>query len=103
MVECTWIATHDHMPGAGLRLTVRGTCTCPSPGYTLGLTPAGSPGGNEKELTLAFDAMPPGGENPVEPGETDCSVEYVEENAPEYDTVTIQGEGGGTVEVNHVH
>jgi hypothetical protein len=103
MVQCTWIATHDHMPGADLRLTVRGTCTCPSPGYTLGLTRETKQGDNGKELVLTFEATPPGQDNPVERGETDCAVQYVEENAPEYDTVTIQGEGGDSIEVTHVH
>jgi hypothetical protein len=103
MIECTWVATHDHMPGAELRLTVRGTCTCPSAGYTLGLARSETQGANTRELTLIFDAIPPGQENPVEPGETACEVEFVEGQAPEYDTVTIQGEGGGSVEVSHVH
>ena len=103
MIKCTWVATHDHMPGAELRLTVRGTCTCPSAGYTLGLSRAETNGTDEKKLVLKFEAIPPGNENEVDQVETDCSVEVVVENAPEFDTVTIQGEGGGSVEVSHVH
>lgn len=103
MITCEWSATHDHMPGAGNRLTVRGTCTCPSPGYTLGLARAEPQGINPRDLILTFEVIAPGEENPVEQTETPTEVEFVDDDAPEYETVTIQGESGETIKVSHVH
>jgi hypothetical protein len=103
MITCEWSATYDHMPGAQQRLTVRGACTCASAGYTLGLARAEPQGVNRKDLILTFEVMAPGEDNTVDQVETACTVEFVEENAPEYETVTIQGEAGESITVSHVH
>ena len=102
MIECTWTATHDHGPQAGHRLNIRGTCTCPTPGYTLGLSLADEQSDNPRELVLRFEAIPPGQNNPVEQVETDCHVEFGESNVANYDTITIQGDSSGTIDVSHV-
>ena len=99
--DCQWIAIHDHMPGTdpGLTLRVYGSCICPTPGYVLTLRYKEPQGINPKDLLLEFLSEAPTGGVPdvLWP----CTVEYEQSTATEYDTVTIMGDGGGTVKVEH--
>lgn len=99
--DCKWSAIHDHMPGpdAKLELRVYGACMCPNPGYTLTLKYKEPQGINPRDLLLELTAEPSSGSAPdvIWP----CTVEYCEATDMEYDTVTILGEGGDTVKVEH--
>jgi hypothetical protein len=86
-------------PDSKLALHVYGACTCPNPGYTLTLTYKEPQGINPKDLLLDLTAEAPSG--PVPDVLWPCTVEYTQETTMEYDTVTILGEGGGSVKVEH--
>ncbi len=98
--DCTWTAIHDHMPGANMRLQVSGECLCPTPGYTLTLTRGAPQGINPKDLLLDLTEEAPSGAQPSVM--TSCTADYTEEPAEEFDTVTVRGEGGETITVQHV-
>jgi hypothetical protein len=99
--ECQWIAIHDHMPGTVPEriLRVYGSCVCPTPGYVLTLRYKEPQGINPKDLLLELLSEPPTGGVPdvLWP----CTVAYEQTTDMEYDTVTILGDGGGTVKVEH--
>jgi hypothetical protein len=99
--ECRWIAIHDHMPGTDPQRTLRvyGSCICPTPGYVLTLRYQEPQGTNPKDLLLNLHSAPPTG--PVPDVLWPCTVEYEQTTEMEYETVTILGDGGGTVKVEH--
>lgn len=85
-LDCTWNAWHDHMPPGPARLTVRGTCTMPTPGYELALRPR-RPGVNPRELFLELVVTEPDG--PVAQVVTTAEATYEEVTDTEYDAVSI--------------
>jgi hypothetical protein len=99
--DCTWIAIHDHIPGIDPARTLRvyGSCTCPTPGYVLTLRYKEPQGINPKDLLLELISEPPTG--PVPDVVWPCTVECALATDMEHDTVTVLGDGGGSVKVEH--
>jgi hypothetical protein len=72
---------------------------CPTPGYVLTLRYKEPQGINPKDLLLELvSELPIGGVPDVL---WPCTVAYEQTTDMEYDTVTILGDGGGTVKVEH--
>ena len=71
--ECEWTATTTHGVDTD-RLTVKGVCQEPTPGYKLALTHVELPGGDPSTLTLVLTVVAPTG---IEPQHvTPTPVEY---------------------------
>jgi hypothetical protein len=86
-----WTAVHVHEPPASSVLTVRGTCTFESAGYSVQLRRREPQGINPWDLLLDRVVEPPTG--PVAQVITDVEVTYTEETEFEYRTVTILPNG----------
>jgi hypothetical protein len=86
-----WIAIHDRQPPGPSRLTVRGTCTFPTAGFSVTLRRHEPQGINPRDLLLDRIEHPPTG--PVALVVTDVEVTYSEETEVGYETVTIQPDG----------
>jgi hypothetical protein len=105
--ENGWTAIHDHMPGKEMTLTVRGSVTLPTPGYTNVRLEPGLQGINPFILILDIHADPPSGT--VADVLTEYDVEYRDQTETEYESVTIRPgdsgaiEAGASIEVQHVH
>ena len=101
-LDCSWDAWHDRMPPGPARLTVRGTCTMPSPGYELALRPRGA--GDERERLLELVVREP--EGPVAQVLTPAEATYEEVTERRYDAVSIfearSGDVVARVEVREV-
>ena len=59
-----WTAIHDFMPPGPARLTVKGKCTFPTPGYTVTLKKKVPQGINPAILLLDKIVTPPSGPRP---------------------------------------
>jgi len=94
-----WYASHDHMPPGPATLRVRGTCRCPTTGYSVELRRHEPQGINPKDLLLDKVLTPPSGV--IGPGSSDVEVRYEEPTDVEYDTVTILP-GGPSIPVQEV-
>ena len=82
-----WTAIHDFMPPEPARLTVRGECTFPTPGYKVVLKKAIPQGINPAILLLNKMVTPPTG---IEPQiVTTIPVEYYEVTDVHYSDVDI--------------
>jgi hypothetical protein len=86
-----WEAWHDRMPGTDAALHVTGSCTCPTPGYTLELRKHTPQGINPRDLLLELVTTEPTGVVPEVITQT--PVDYHEQTEAEYDTVTIVPDG----------
>jgi hypothetical protein len=98
--ECEWTATTTHGVDT-VRLTVKGVCQEPTPGFKLALTHVELPGGDASTLTLVLTAVAPTG---IEPQHvTPTPVEYQQtfvlpkDRAPAKVTIF---EAAATVQVN---
>jgi len=90
--ECRdWTAVHDRRPPAPSVLTVRGTCTFETAGYSVQLRRRAPQGINPWDLLLDRVVEPPTG--PVAQVVTDVEVTYTEDTEFEYRTVTILPNG----------
>lgn len=99
-MDGNWTAFHDHVPPGPPTLRVNGDVNCPSPNSNVVLTRAVPQGANLRDLLLDLTFEPP--EDPDAAVITPCSASFEEVTELEYDTVTIRGEGGGTVEVKEL-
>lgn len=92
-----WEAVHDLMPGHPAKLTVTGTCTFPTLGYTVELRRKVPQGINPLDLLLDKLVTPPSGLA----GDvvTDVEVRYEEVTDVMYETVTITG--GPSIDVEN--
>jgi hypothetical protein len=93
-----WYASHDHMPPGPKTLSVTGTCTFPTSGYSVKLRRHEPQGINPMDLLLDKIVTPPTG--PVLQVITNVAVRYEEITDVEYDTVTILP-GGPSITVVH--
>jgi hypothetical protein len=84
----TWTAVLDLMPPRPGRLTVNGSCTCPTGGFKASLKKAEPQGINKSILLLELETVAPTGI--VNQQVTNYDVQFVEEGAPEYDKVEIR-------------
>lgn len=84
----TWSAILDMMPPEPGRLTVRGSCTCPTGGYQAALKKAVPQGINPAILLLELTTVAPTGI--VNQMVTTYDVEYVEAGGPLYEQVQIR-------------
>jgi len=98
--ECEWTATTSHGVDT-VRLTVKGVCQEPTPGYKLALTHVELPGGDPSTLTLVLTAVAPTG---IEPQHvTPTPVEYQQTFVLPKDRVPANVtifEAAATVQVN---
>lgn len=95
-----WDAWHDHMPGKAATLHVVGTCSCPTPGYTLELKLHEPQGINPRDLLLDLVETEPSG--PQREVITPTQVEYREETETHYETVSILPDGPAGIQVREV-
>jgi hypothetical protein len=86
-----WSAVHDRQPPGPPTLIVTGTCTMPTPGYTVQLRRHRPQGINPRNLLLDKVVRPPDGI--VQQALTDLDVRYEEPTDVAYDTVTILPDG----------
>lgn len=93
-----WLAIHDLMPGHPAKLTVTGTCTFPTLGYTVKLRRSQPQGINPLALLLDKIVTPPSG--PAGDVVTDVQVRYEEVTDVMYETVTIMP-GGPSIKVEN--
>jgi len=86
--NCTdWTAIHDFMPPGPARLTVRGKCTFPTPGYTVTLKKKVPQGINPAILLLDKTVTPPSG--PRSDVVTTIDVKYEEVTNYRYTEVEL--------------
>jgi hypothetical protein len=83
-----WSAVLDLMPPQPGRLTVRGSCTCPTGGYEVFLRKAVPQGTNPTILILEVITVAPSGI--VNQLVTTHDLEYVETGSPRYAEVQIR-------------
>lgn len=83
-----WSAILDMMPPNPGRLTVSGSCTCPTGGYKAVLKKADPQGINPSILILELETVAPTGT--VNQMVTTYDVSYVEAGSPEYAQVEIR-------------
>jgi hypothetical protein len=83
----TWTAILDTMPPEKARLTVTGTCTCPTGGFKTSLRKATLQGINPEILLLMLVTEPPSGV--TNQMVTDYDVAYHEHDSPRYTNVMI--------------
>ena len=95
-----WDAWHDRMPGKAATLHVVGTCSCPTPGYTLELKLHEPQGINPRDLLLDLVETEPTGPEPDKI--TPTRVEYRGETDTRYETVSILPDGPGGIPVREV-
>ncbi len=95
-----WEAFHDRMPGKTPTLRVKGTCRCPTPGYTLELRRHERQGTNPKDLLMKLVETKPTGPEPEVI--TDTIAEYTDETDFEYVTVSIVPGGPAGIPVRDV-
>jgi hypothetical protein len=86
-----WTAAHSNDQAGRSVLTVHGTCTFNTAGYTVQLQRTQPQGINPKDLLLDKIVHPPTG--PVAQVVTDVEVSYLEETTLEYETVTVLPDG----------
>jgi hypothetical protein len=86
-----WRAWLDREPPDPPRLHVAGTCTLPTPGYSVELRRHAPQGINPKDLLLDKVIHEPTGVNPQVL--TDVAVSYAEQTESEFETVTILPDG----------
>lgn len=96
----TWSAVLDMMPPSPGRLTVKGSCTCPTGGYKASLAKAVPQGINPSILILELSTTAPSGI--VNQMVTTYDVTYTEQRSPKYEEVEIRP-CGVTVPVEIVH
>jgi len=98
--ECEWTAARTQGVDA-VRLTVKGICQEPTPGFKLTLTHVDLPGGDPSTLTLVLTAVAPTG---IEPQHvTPTPVEYQQAFVLPKDHVPTKGaifEAAATVQLN---
>jgi len=85
-----WSAVHRHQPAPSV-LTVLGTCTFPTAGFTVELRRKAAQGINPRDLLLERVVHPPTG--PVAQVVTDVEARYTEETEFDFQTVTILPDG----------
>jgi len=95
-----WHAMRSMRPGSPIRLIVTGTCTFPTPGFSVELRPRSPQGINPADYLLDRIVTAPGGQVPQVLD--DVEVRYEEETDFPYETVTILP-GGPTIEVVEAH
>ena len=83
----SWTAVLDKIPPEKPRLTVKGTCTCPTGGYNTSLIKAKPQGINSKILLLRLVTEPPS--DVTNQLVTDYEVNYLERDSPDYEEVII--------------
>ncbi len=98
-IACDWTAVHDALDGIETPVKVYGSCTCPSPGYTLRLERSGQDSGDPAHLRLTFTVEPPSEEMPELL--TPCGVEYEEPSTTPIERVTIEGQADALLTVMH--
>ncbi len=98
-----WKAYQDHLPGpnAEPRLYVVGEGVAPTTGYTISLARAENGGiGYPFDLLLDLTVEEPQG--PVLNVQWPFVIEHFEASSDRHETVTIHGEGGTTITVEHL-
>lgn len=98
-----WKAYQDHLPGpnAGPRLYVVGEGVAPTTGFTATLARA-EPQGIAYPHDLLLDLTVTAPQGPALDVVWPLVVEYFETSSDRHDTVTIRGEGGVTIQVEHI-
>jgi hypothetical protein len=102
MTACTcsvrWTAWLNTQPPGPTRLFVQGHATCPTPGFTLELAPAGPQAPDSTDLRLVLRERAPSGFVPQVLSET--TFRYEQPARPgQFTTVTIDGCGKHDIEV----
>lgn len=86
--QCSgWVAWHNRMPGTRPTLHVTGSCSFPTPGYSVTLKRKEPPGINPAILLLERTVQAPAGPEPDVV--TEVEVHYEEETSALYTDVTI--------------
>jgi hypothetical protein len=98
--NCEWTAIHDFMPPGPARLSVKGKCTFPTPGFKVTLKRKEPQGINPSILILEKVVIAPTKRQPQHPFEV--VVEYLEKTNTHYSSVQILPEGT-EIPVKEVH
>jgi len=98
--KCEWTAIHDFMPPEPARLTVKGKCTFPTPGFKVTLKRKEPQGINPLILILEKVVVAPTKREPQHPSKVD--VEYLAKTNTHYSDVEILPEGT-KIAVKEVH
>jgi hypothetical protein len=97
--NCTdWSAIHDFMPPGPARLTVRGKCTFPTPGYTVTLKKKVPQGINPAILLLEKTVTPPSGPQP----EVITTIDVKYEEVTNYRYTEVEPSDGTKIKVQDV-
>ena len=93
-----WTAIHDFMPPGPARLTVRGKCTFPTPGYTVTLKKKVPQGINPAILLLEKTVTPPSGPQP----EVITTIDVKYEEVTNYRYTEVELSDGTKIKVQDV-